>query len=938
MDSDDSLAKILHGANGVLALNAVKTGTIDANALQQTLENFGIFSMTDFQGDSSPWDAKIIIEVLCSDYLDTDQTDDQRKELDATITNVILLDHLATCLTQATSTRYTNARKLFNENTLPFVPPEACLDIDHMNALNQAILDKHSKVGKDNWATFFEKFIKYPQPRSTEQKLQKIADTLLAPTPTPPTNVTGSPSTSTTSTTFFMPRKQRTLTEILQDANVAPEQGDEELKKIADKFDADMFATLKTKEDRQNALTLFITSALTEVAVKCPKRFRLIFYLTNPSEYGNTFPPISHNPFTVNAPTWNGERQRFVPWVEGFLAQLGQRDMSYIQDKDFKKVYRKYPAQKIYAIVTDAGARAHLTKERLQTDSAFVCSALQQCVHSSLIKATISAPMDKQDGILALYELEDHYRYGRNTIHVENTLEDQINAEFDPKKDNLKKWVDQKVYALTEMDKVNPNAFPTDAAKIKKLCDKAGHPSIVFPVSIARHKATFGDCVDHLLEFAESVQHANLKQGRTHIRHVGTTGYDDDDIPYEFSNDDAYSQLSDTTNNEAIVQFIQHLPDDETAMHFIHNLRSNNNPNGPFLRDMPPWAKTDKRFIELLSDEAKDLVYRDRIAHFIKHPDELLRRDGGARKTDSSTDSGYSSFTPTPSAKLDVKGRQYDKRPYAAKDRKANLTQDAQDEDDDADENRTADVIAELQADIKTLLTKAQDANILCVHANVQHYRILALASSDNRWYIVALDNGADTSVLGKGWWVQSYVMGPNGDKKYANLVGFDPIVRKCRLPMVSALGLLEIGPYKFLLRVNQAVYNEEVDLTLLSEFQVKNNNWIVDTTAKHHRSYNTCGHGLQQMEYEDEEGHSTIIPFRLRNCLMTFTIREPTAQERESMTPIDITSDSPWQPQDQTDQDDIFAYRLAQYTHNPSEQYHAPDPLPETDDSDSLN
>eukprot|EP00978_Attheya_sp_CCMP212_P001993 scaffold4106_cov58-Attheya_sp.AAC.4 len=120
---------------------------------------------------------------------------------------------------------------------------------------------------------------------------------------------------------------------------------------------------------------------------------------------------------------------------------------------------------------------------------------------------------------------------------------------------------------------------------------------------------------------------------------------------------------------------------------------------------------------------------------------------------------------------------------------------------------------------------------------------------------------------------------------------------------MVSSTCIAQLNAdEKILLIVNQAVYNESQSLTLLSEFQLKHNDWIVDTTHKKHKSYNSSGLGSQQMEKED-----TIIPFQLRSCLMTFNIRAPTDQELIDMTPITLTDENPWNPKEHDDVNETF-------------------------------
>ena len=80
------------------------------------------------------------------------------------------------------------------------------------------------------------------------------------------------------------------------------------------------------------------------------------------------------------------------------------------------------------------------------------------------------------------------------------------------------------------------------------------------------------------------------------------------------------------------------------------------------------------------------------------------------------------------------------------------------------------------------------------------------------------IDYGADTCVLGKGWDI--IAMHPT---RKANVIGFDnDIAVKRHLPIVSGITVVDIGDDTYLIRVNEAVYNESVQHTLLSDYQLR--------------------------------------------------------------------------------------------------------------------
>lgn len=901
METDDELYKILHSPDGFESLSSVNTKETTVAEFQSILETLGITEMDVFIGNDCVWDVHLILTNYCDEYLRSTRTKAKRTELDRTLSHVYILNLLQSFLTDASAQRYDKVRSDFadpNQPNVTWVPPAACLTAQQIEDLATAAASTDPKSPKRNWIAFFEEcYCKYPIQSNKTVTLKTKVDTILG---------TNQPSVSTVSS----PRSLRNISDILSDANITQKGGDDEMKKIVDNFDTTTFLTLTSKEDRQGHILAFINDAINQTAVTCPERLRLIFCLSNPTIYGRSFPTPTIQPLPSNAPPWNGKQATFARWHERIIGLLGMRGMTYIADSEFKATYRKYPDQKVIAIVTDAGFAAHLTQDRLTSDSAFVSAALVQLIESPTVKATIKSALKSNDGILAIYMLEDKYLYGLDTNFAADDNETIINEAYDNEKKSLRAWLDAKILAFSEMDTLNPALYPTDKSKIDKLCNKLTLPSLRFDTSEARQKPTFELCVQSLMTVAESYEHYNTKRGRTHIRHVAL---DDENADIATDLEDIQA---DDFDMHTFVRCIQHMPDNDTRDMLINAVNSQR-----YLRtnQLPDWAKLDMKFLRTLSQNTKRQLFSDRNEYFAQHPDELQPNDSG------STTSGTSSLTSNHS-QFNPKGPQ-----YPNKQRTANLAQNTTHEDDQASSHDTQAQIDQVIASVAALTERLETANILSVHASVTYYHFTGLTSLDNEWFTVALDNGADTSVLGKGWWIEDYVTGESGQPKFANLVGFDPIMRKRNLPVVSALALFQIGKFKYLLRANQAVYNDEVDLTLLSEFQVKHNNWIVDSTARHHRSYNECGHGLQQMEHiEDDSDAHTVIPFRLRHCLMTFNVREPTAEERQELTPIDITSPAPWHPQDQTDADDPFALRLAQYTTD------APDHNEDTPDTTS--
>ena len=94
--------------------------------------------------------------------------------------------------------------------------------------------------------------------------------------------------------------------------------------------------------------------------------------------------------------------------------------------------------------------------------------------------------------------------------------------------------------------------------------------------------------------------------------------------------------------------------------------------------------------------------------------------------------------------------------------------------------------------------------------------------SSSSKIYAIS-DGGADACVVG----TNAYIAGETG--RYAHLVGYDPATTKShQIPIVTAyLKVKAQNDIPILLRINEAAYNAGSPITLLSEYQIRENGYI---------------------------------------------------------------------------------------------------------------
>ena len=626
-------------------------------------------------------------------------------------------------------------------------------------------------------------------------------------------------------------------------------------------------------------------------------RFRLLFQLCYPSVYGK-YRKRSNKSTIEKTITWNGTQETFKNYYDLFLANIGQQGMAYVGDQGFKKEYMDHPNQTAYAIATDAGFQANLTKEALVEDNSYVLSALLQSVRSEIPKILIDKfrTNGRMDGIGALYALEDKYRFGANATYIASEYEATIEERWNPKIP-LRKWVDRKLKAFNELDQLKPKRFPDDASKIEKLGDSLSHSSNTFLVSKVKDQTTFVDCIGVI---DEQIALEDSTKARSHIRsHVRNVGSE------ETVEDNEGSLETSCSDADFLIQMIKHTDDPEHCRRLVMMAQGAQHDGESIpLKKIPAEYRLLPQCVKILGKEKTFDFMRNRIK-YLKERNILPSNDKANTLNTSSTSST------TPSSNL---GKQYPAR-YAHliqscddselealeeigafAGRTECLTSDDETSETSADDSKK--ILATIVESIQDIQEKMHTGH---ARATLTHYNIRNLLAVDDTWYFAAIDNGADSSVIGKGWSIHSYVMGQNGREKRANLIGFDKNLSKRGLPVVCALAVVEVGDVKHLLRINQAVYNEKADLTLLSDFQMKEHGWLIDSTSRRHRSYNPDGTGSQQMQNDD----GVIIPFSVRSCLMTFKIRKPTTDEMETMTPIDLTSDAPWDPQAHVELDD---------------------------------
>ena len=165
--------------------------------------------------------------------------------------------------------------------------------------------------------------------------------------------------------------------------------------------------------------------------------------------------------------------------------------------------------------------------------------------------------------------------------------------------------------------------------------------------------------------------------------------------------------------------------------------------------------------------------------------------------------------------------------------------------------------------------------------------RVQTHIHSTKRNYAIS-DSGADSCCLGKHCHPVSYT------GRYAILVGYNPAqMHSEQIPIVTAyLKVMSQVNIPIVLRVHETPYMQDSDVTLISEYQVREHGIAIDSVSKRHKTAHGT-YGKQCMTLSE----NVYLPFVDRGGIMGFEIL-PWEEGDENIYDIfNITSDTPWKP-----------------------------------------
>jgi hypothetical protein len=195
----------------------------------------------------------------------------------------------------------------------------------------------------------------------------------------------------------------------------------------------------------------------------------------------------------------------------------------------------------------------------------------------------------------------------------------------------------------------------------------------------------------------------------------------------------------------------------------------------------------------------------------------------------------------------------------------------------------TPDELCELARECKLAFSFA-------AHSRIGHFEWntrLGLHAALDDEYLAICDSGADSHFFAKGW----LVTGHTGRK--VSVIGWDGAPARSRLlPLVTAETVVETAHGPIIIEGGEGVHNKNSNVTLLSEFCMRESGIVVDSVSRRHKGSNG-----QQGTQSIQLSATTSIELEVRDALMSFRIREPTDSERETLPRYRISPHGPWNP-----------------------------------------
>jgi len=525
---------------------------------------------------------------------------------------------------------------------------------------------------------------------------------------------------------------------------------------------------------------------------------------------------------------WDGTRTKFEPYqrlIEGHLLQVGA---GYLIDPAFLEQYEQLGVEYLYS--DDFWIKYSIPVKQAQYDRKYLYGILvssnRNCNTQAILKYQKS-----QDGILTWIAFKLKYAHdGSKELKIEK-LEEAITKPFHSKyPGGMETYIDTFQATMEKIDALDPDSF-NDMRKKRTLLKNVRHvPQLAHLVQKCRDDIT--------MTFEDTA--AYLRSNSILIDYLGennNSGRNSTMLKVESHPQDSSSTINRVATKEKDLDYksVMHLVKDmihETSHHHVLNALSSQTLRQSLRIPDQLWRKMEPKLRKQVEDIKNQIIAESKSE--IPKPSSETAQDRFSRSNNGSDH-----------------GKRTDSLPpqYPSKANHVTNEEDAGSEGSFTDDDS-----------FHVFMVKCHTEDIE-VRAHIE----LAEQCKDPEKVYAISDGGADSCILGK----HAHVLHETG--RYATLVGYDPkTTRSKRIPIVSAyLKVMEPkSGFPIFLKVNEAPYHSENPITLLSEYQIRDYGYVIDSVAtKHKKSQSEWG--TQRFELSD----LIHIPFEDRGGMMGFEI-----------------------------------------------------------------
>ena len=531
---------------------------------------------------------------------------------------------------------------------------------------------------------------------------------------------------------------------------------------------------------------------------------------------------------------WNGKGSTFKAYSQQIKGHLLQVGAGYLVSEYFLEKYKEEKRHFLYS--DDFWTRYQIPIKQAEQDVTYLYGILVSTNHATP-NAILIEHAKSMDGVIAWLEFQDTYgNNGSKEGRIEE-LESELRVKFDPKVyTNFSRYLDSYAVKIQELDSLAPGEY-TDQRKKRDFFNSLDHiPALnVFIQYCKAQELTFKETIIHLRKFSRDVDKAIES---TTVKIPGQKILNTEVNP-EMPPEKIKTILRTAIEKDGI----------ESTYHAFQSSTLRQELRIP----EKLWRKIEPNLRKKLMDIKKEIEK------------EESNRSSSRRKIPDQ----YPSMT---SKKL------------SSETRSAHLST-MDDTPDDVSVETDNDGLSDI-LEVRGFMAQ----KIVQIRANFE----IAARLGDNAAKIYAIsDGGADACVVGRHARVE------HDTGRFAHLIGCDPnTMRTPKVPIVTAY--LKVNAHNDIpvfLKINEAAYNEKSPVTLLSEYQVRDHGYIIDSVATRHKAAHDQ-YGKQRLELNE----CVHVPFEDRGGMMGFEILEITDSDflpngEPAYDVFEITSPDKWDP-----------------------------------------